>query len=273
MLSQVNVNDIRVPSLDRHPAQSSADERPVSLDYVAARSKIIVPYSSHEIEEFQLSFSNHEFLRKFSEGTFETSFARKVAATQVGYNLYFISSLTAMRTNFGAYPEFVLGFLDSHLASELGGNIEHVGLVQDGETHIAMIYRLVETLGMSPKEAMNWGSSADTFFRDALTLTIGGQHQGEALGALYADEVLAASWFPKLREGFKNFAKNSGVEVDCTFFDIHADDVEPAHVAHATRLVEFSNHNGFGDDAFRRGFVTFRKKITTWFDSMLEEMC
>ena len=251
---------------------SVIDERAVQGVPKSLMNQVSVPYTDREIEECQSIFGDHPFLKRFETGRFSMPFARKVAATQIGYNLWFLNALTSMRIHFAEYPEFVVGFLDKHLASELGGDLAEVGLEQEDETHIASIYKLVRSLDMTSTAAMQWGEAADSFFRQGLASLIGGMNKAEALGALYADEVLAAAWFPSFRNGFERYRSLTGAQLDCSFFYLHADHVEPAHVRHAAHLVEFRKEKGLDESAFESAFVTFHAALSTWYDALLVEL-
>jgi hypothetical protein len=114
------------------------------------------------------------FLCAFTTGEFSVSFAKRIIATQFGYNFEFLTALTKMRKNFALYPDFICQFLDPHMATEFGANLEIVGLKQYGKTHIKMIYELAQSLTMTTEELSDWGKDAQIFFDRAILGLIGG---------------------------------------------------------------------------------------------------
>ncbi|MGB3263623.1 MAG: hypothetical protein WBA89_06660 [Microcoleus sp.] len=177
-----------------------------------------------------------------------------------------------MRRNFVLYPDFVCIFLDPHMSTEFGSNLDSVGLKQSGRTHIQMIYHLASSLQMNPEELCDWGSDAESFFERAMIGLIGSSDLGRALGALYADEVFASSWFPSYYEGFKNLEKRTNKGLNLDFFDSHANEIEPAHVDHAYHLLKFCENMNLEQKAFFEGYKTFQHHLSNKFSGLYSEM-
>lgn len=231
-----------------------------------------MPTNEQEVLSEQEKLREHPFLVRFRTGDFSIAFAKRIVATQLGYNFEFIKALTMMRQNFALHPDFICTFLDPHMATEFGSNLDSVGLKQSGTTHIQMIYNLASSLQMSPEELCAWGSDAQTFFKGAMIGLIGGCNLGRALGALYADEVFASAWFPSYYEGFKSLEKRTGKRLNLEFFDSHANEVEPAHVDHAYHLLKFCEGMGLKQNAFIEGYTTFQHYLTNKFSGLHLEM-
>jgi hypothetical protein len=233
---------------------------------------INLPTNEQEVLSEQERFRTHPFLVDFQTGEFSISFAKRIVATQLGYNFEFLKALTMMRRNFALHPDFICTFLDPHMATEFGSNLDAVGLKQSGTTHIQMIYHLASSLQMKPEELCEWGSDAQSFFEGAMLGLIGGFDLGRALGALYADEVFAGAWFPSYYEGFKNLEKRTGKRMNLEFFDSHANEVEPAHVDHAFDLLKFREDMGLEQNAFVEGYTTFEHYLSKKFMGLHSEM-
>ncbi|MBW4491224.1 MAG: hypothetical protein KME12_26005 [Trichocoleus desertorum ATA4-8-CV12] len=211
------------------------------------------------------------FLSKLQTGDFSEDTAKHLVALQLGYNVKFLSALTEMRGNFLGDPDFISSFLDPHMSTELGSDLDSVGLKQHGKTHIAMLYSLATSLSMNKEELYNWGHSAQEFFERALLGLIGSPNRGRALGSLYADEVFANVWFPVYYEGFKNFCLRTDRMLDLEFFRSHADEIEPAHVEHASYLIQFCVTTNTSLDDFQEGYKTFHAHLVKKFNRLFSE--
>lgn len=231
-----------------------------------------LPLDPQEVLSEQERFRKHPFLVSFQTGEFSTTFAKRIVATQLGYNFEFIKALTMMRRNFALHPNFVCKFLDPHLATEFGANLDSVGLKQSGTTHIQMIYDLASSLEMNPEELCDWGPDAQSFFEKGMIGLIGSCDLGRALGALYADEVFAGAWFPSYYEGFKNLEKRTQKSLNLEFFDSHANEIEPAHVDHAYHLLKFCEEMRLEKNAFVEGYTTFQHYLSNKFRGLHLEM-
>ena len=228
--------------------------------------------NEQEVLYEQEKLTEHPFLVAFRTGDFSMSFAKRIVATQFGLNFEFITALTMMRRNSVLYPDFVCRFLDPHMATEFGSDLEPVEFKQSGTTHIQMLYDIADSLQMSYEEICNWGSDAQTFFEDAIIGLIGGKDLGCALGALYADEVFAGAWLHSYYEGFQNFGKRTGKILNLEFFSSHANEVEPAHVKHALYLPKFCEDMNLEKNAFFDGYTNFLYHLNQKFSGLHSEM-
>jgi pyrroloquinoline quinone (PQQ) biosynthesis protein C len=223
----------------------------------ATRATIPAPLDTRSLEAARESCVKHPFLVELRRGRFSEGSARRLAAVQLGYNLAFVAALAKMRAHFAGHPRYLTEFLDPHLATEFGASLPGVGLVQSGRSHIDMIYALAASLGMEPAALLDWGPSAQQFFDDALSELLGGADVAHALGALFADEILASAWFPVYRDGFVRYRERGGRPLALEFFISHADEVEPAHMAHALALPSFCRELGLSPQRFDEGYDRF----------------
>jgi len=214
----------------------------------------------------------HPFLTAFSRGLFSHTFAEKITAAQIQYNFDFLIALALLRKSLAPYPNFIVEFCDPHLASELGSSLPNHGLIQSGETHLAMIYRLADSLQMDQSARETSHASSKTFFQSGVLHLIGNDDPCVAIGALYADEVLAEVWFPAMHQGFLAFQQNHGVELDLEFFSSHADAIEPAHVEHADQILRFRAKNRLCMEKFQYGYNTFCNRLSDWFDQLHQDI-
>ncbi|NER80307.1 MAG: hypothetical protein F6K42_12150 [Leptolyngbya sp. SIO1D8] len=231
-------------------------------------------YSSLAQENQSLcrQLAEHSFLVKLRTGNFSRDVANFLVSEQLGYNTYFLMALTLMRRQFLEYPEFLCGFLDPHLSTELGADLESVGLSQNGKTHIAMIYSLAQTLEMPINKYDQWGEAAQIFFDQALIGLIGGKSSSKALGAAYADEVFANVWFPEYETAFLSFSARKKLSIDLEFFNSHANEIEPAHVRHADYLIDFCLTKEFKYVEFLDGYREFYLHLVNKFDGLEAEI-
>lgn len=232
----------------------------------------MLPETKEQIQQAQKDFQDHPFLVAMRAGTYPLSFAKKLVATQLGYNFEFTIALTLMRKNFANHSSFLCTFLDPHMMSEFGSDLKSVGLKQSGKTHIKMIYELAESLNMNGSESTEWGVPASIFFDKALICTIGGKDLAKALGALYADEILAASWLPIYKESFHNFATLNDMSLSLEFFDLHADEIEPSHAEHAYYLIDYARKKGMDIEAFFHGFSVFVDRLSAKFFGLKKDL-
>lgn len=214
----------------------------------------------------------HPFLFTLRSGKFSRSFLKLLIAEQLGYNIKFFIAISMMRGQFLGYPEFVTDFLDPHLATELGANLESVGLQQSGITHIAGLYLPAAALKMEKEDLYHCGNAAQKFFEQALVGLIGGSNLSQALGAIYADEVFANVWFPSYLDGIKNHCIEAGIDLDLEFFESHANNIEPAHVEHASYLLRFCLTSGFDWNEFLNGYRGFYRLLVEKFDGLHSEL-
>lgn len=89
---------------------------------------------------------------------------------------------------------------------------------------------------------------------------------------MYADEVLAASWFPIVKESFYNFALLNDMNLSLEFFDLHADEFEPAHVEHASYLIDYARKKGMDIEAFSHGFNVFADRLSEKFFGLKKDL-
>ena len=54
----------------------------------------MIPETKEQIQQTQKDFQGHPFLVSMRPGTYPLSFAKKLVATQLGYNLEFVIALT-----------------------------------------------------------------------------------------------------------------------------------------------------------------------------------
>jgi hypothetical protein len=209
-------------------------------------------------------------LQSIQIGDFSEAFAKRLVAGQYGYNIRFILELARMRGQALDYPN-LRSFIDRHLSTEFGSNLDFLELYQSGEPHICMIDSLASSLSMTNEERRDWGVSYQNFFDQALSL-IGGANLAMAIGALYADEVFANVWLPVFQTAFKKYCDRTSKALDLEFFDSHANEIEPAHVEHASYLMEFCQIEGLNTRDFLDGYRIFHRHLTEKFNGLYLEM-
>lgn len=232
----------------------------------------LVPVTKKQVEAAQAAFTQHPFLTDLGIRNLSLPFARRLTATQLGYNLAFVKALALLRIHFARFPSFIVEFVDPHLATEFGSDLPEHGLIQDGRTHVALVYDLAASLEMDAESLQAWGASADAFYQGAVGAMIGGPEHAVALGALYADEVLAAAWFPVLDSAFRRLRDRSMASLQLGFFTIHAEEVEYAHVEHAARLPRQCESMELDARRFEWGYVEFRRRLSQWFHDLHQQM-
>ncbi|AUJ69332.1 hypothetical protein [Pseudoalteromonas sp. NC201] len=223
---------------------------------------------NEKISEKQKELEQHHLFELMKSHTPSTRFIKKLLAMQLGYNIYFISALANMRKVFCGHDKFLCSFLDPHMASEFGADIELVDLHQKGVTHIKMIFSLIDSMNMSPQEKCNWGQDCNNFFNFGIVNLIGGDDKAVALGALFADEIYANCWFSHFYKFIKKFSIENDLELDLEFFSSHANEIEPAHQDHAILLRSYCHSLNLNELGFNEGIELFGKEIVILFDSL-----
>jgi hypothetical protein len=211
---------------------------------------------------------NHDLMVRLQSNVISDELVKELAAMQVGYNFAFVSSLAQMRFNFNDSKKFIIDFLDPHLASEFGGDINAVDLKQDGTTHIKMIFDLTDSLSMTEKERMSWGEAVEEFFTKIIFGLIGNPNKGLALGALYADEIFANAWFTVFYSAMARYKEHMKKGIDLNFFQSHADEIEPAHQDHAVLLRGYCKEMCLEISDFNDGVDKFEKGLHNLFDNL-----
>ena len=249
---------------DRHPPEAPIHRgppRPTSP-----------PESDDGIAAERDRMGSHPFLLAFREGAFSLDFARQIASMQVGYNLEVIVALTRMRRTLAHHPAFVWKFLDPLLATEFGGDLDAVGLHQQGVSHVKMIYDLTRSLGMEGAALRAWGPEASRFFDEALNGLIGGACPAAAMGALYANEVFATAWYPALFEGFQAFSNRCDTALDLVFLESHGGAIELSHVEHVVQLLNYREALGLERAAFSDGYRRFSAALERKFTALHQQL-
>ena len=201
-------------------------------------------------------------------GEFQDDFVELLAIKQLRYNLAFVSALARMRSTFSNSPEFVVEFLDPHIATEFGGDLHVVDLKQPGQTHIAMVYDLVRSTGLQPECVGGADPTVERFLKNAITGLVGGRDKARALGALYADEILANAWFAPIHRGLAAFDRRTNRGLDLEFFRTHADEIEPAHEDHALLIFGYRNRLNLDRERFDAGVAEFVDELDRMFTAL-----
>ena len=222
--------------------------------------------------DVQKELRSSSFVTDIRLGKFSESFAKKLGIMQLRYNFEFIAALCSMRHLFQEHGEFIVSFVDPHIATEFGAGLAIVDFEQNSISHIKMIYDFVDSLGIERSELDIAVPELDYFFDSAIRKLIGGNNKAIALGALFADEVLANVWFSAMHEGLVNFSAQHDLKLDLEFFRSHADDIEPAHEEHAMILYSYSSRYQLDKNLFDHGISTFENSLLGLFTALHQEI-